>query len=869
MRVAAVALSILSAQSTNTAQLHAPRTAIALPVSAKVLAAALGLPSSDASQLLVNAVRLVYSPSDDHERQRAAARAFAQLLDQPSSGAADVAPLPLDASIWRDVILDAQIPDNRLVAAILRDRSAALLYLGLSALDDETLAWLGSHTEILRYLRKYPGTFAMFGRSVRIRAGRIAEPGGSDGEALWDSLIGVDAGRPAEFIERVFSGEGRLAFFYDTVMHLDEAHRRFALGLYLPPSSRRDSLRTLLRAFEIAAPAWRIEDRPFWKPPIDGAMLLSTVAVLRAGGAAPPADRRIWERVFHGDDLADVPFHYLSTLEIEQAPGSFTVDASWLAARILTVPYGVGRRRLDQFLFAQRVFGGHGDADPALVATSLRGYAAFPALMIALERTGIAAPKTFAGAAAHAAGLGAIEPLPIRRTSIAEFQSALVLIQRFALSGALDIAQADRLIVSLSSLDVSAGDGYGSRFSRWFHDELVNMLPSTGERSIESTVLGALAGVSARSVAAQQVTWEGRTYFVDPAAAELRRLRLVRERQGSMSLDDALAAAFGHAETRRTHAALSSEAALAEALVTVVYAVYLGDPSGLAVTSRNVAARHDFALMPLNSAAAWRLPVEDFDRRTAWRVRGSLLGLETALSGLALRRVNEADMPAEPKVGPQDRQTLMLTVALLNPPALSDESRDAIAAAIGRGRARVQALAGNPMAVGDVARDAALSEWRGRALEWALARGADEMASRFSLLELLWLGLPSGDIRPAWDAWGAATLPLTGCLCLQMPRPHDWEAEAGHASALLGTRAADVSLRMAEALAAFKLPATLVPSLAGYAMQDVLDHAQLSHIDDWDEFGRAARELPPDRLSDYIAALTAGGPLVPVVKDER
>jgi len=169
--------------------------------------------------------------------------------------------------------------------------------------------------------------------------------------------------------------------------------------------------------------------------------------VLPAGGAVPPADRRLWERVFHGDDLADVPFHNVSTSELEHAPGSFTVDASWLATRILTVPYGVGRRRLDQFLFAQRVFGRQRDADSALVATSLRGgYAAFPALMMALERTGVAASTRFAGAAAHAARLGAIEALPIRRTSIAEFQAALVLVQRFALSGALDTAQADRLI---------------------------------------------------------------------------------------------------------------------------------------------------------------------------------------------------------------------------------------------------------------------------------------------------------------------------------------------------------------------------------------------------------------------------------------
>jgi hypothetical protein len=143
------------------------------------------------------------------------------------------------------------------------------------------------------------------------------------------------------------------------------------------------------------------------------------------------------------------------------------------------------------------------------------------------------------------------------------------------------------------------------------------------------------------------------------------------------------------------------------------------------------------------------------------------------------------------------------------------------------------------------------------------------MTARFSLLELFWLG-SDGRMRDArLDAWGAATLPRSGCLCLEMPAPRPWEEEAGRASAILGTRAADVALRIAEALAELDLPASLAPSLAGYAMQDVLEHAQLSHAGDWNEFGRAARDVPVERMYDYIAALTARGPLVPLTRDER
>ena len=64
---------------------------------------------------------------------------------------------------------------------------------------------------------------------------------------------------------------------------------------------------------------------------------------------------------------------------------------------------------------------------------------------------------------------------------------------------------------------------------------------------------------------------------------------------------------------------------------------------------------------------------------------------------------------------------------------------------------------------------------------------------------------------------------------------------------MLGTRGADVALQIAETLAALKLPASLAPAIGGFALQDVIEHAELGYTDDWEEFGRAARELPRDR----------------------
>ena len=47
------------------------------------------------------------------------------------------------------------------------------------------------------------------------------------------------------------------------------------------------------------------------------------------------------------------------------------------------------------------------------------------------------------------------------------------------------------------------------------------------------------------------------------------------------------------------------------------------------------------------------------------------------------------------------------------------------------------------------------------------------------------------------------------------------------------------------------------------ATQDVLDAYRPAYIDDWSAMIAAVRGLSDSRFVDYVAALTAGGPLVP------
>src|SRR5688572_26123495 len=122
----------------------AVRASIPLPVPAAELATSLGLDPADRSHLLISIVRLVFDAPDGHgagdQRRRLV---LASKLKTAGAPRGDRVPLPLDASIWRETLLHGRVADGEIAAAIFSERPTALLYHGLSALDDETLGWLG------------------------------------------------------------------------------------------------------------------------------------------------------------------------------------------------------------------------------------------------------------------------------------------------------------------------------------------------------------------------------------------------------------------------------------------------------------------------------------------------------------------------------------------------------------------------------------------------------------------------------------------------------------------------------------------------------------------------------------------------------
>jgi hypothetical protein len=263
----------------------------------------------------------------------------------------------------------------------------------------------------------------------------------------------------------------------------------------------------------------------------------------------------------------------------------------------------------------------------------------------------------------------------------------------------------------------------------------------------------------------------------------------------------------------------------------------------------------------------WSLAHEAFGVR-GWRVTGALLGLDIALARTQLRRLEVEGVPRRPSpmltIG--DRLAVMQTVALVNPLELDDPTRDALAAAIARGRRRVAALSASLDDARAVTDRANLSEWRRNSLLWVLANGPADPTAEFSLAELLRLGLPQagegGDVR--LDPWGTAAT-LNGCYCLEFPSPAAWEDFAGRrGTGHMAARLPDLLLRLTEVLSVLRLPAALTRNVLAFAAQDYLELVRPAHADDWHAFVAGARAISALRIADFVAAETAGGALVPV-----
>ena len=236
-----------------------------------------------------------------------------------------VVPLPLSPGFWLELVYGerAAAPATAAVRAeiaadllgrLLTDTRTAQLYLGLAALDGDTLAWLERRPRpLLRLDDEGLAAFARFGGSLRVRDSIVHTPGGAGAVSFWERLVDASADDPERFVERLFErSSGRVAQAYDLVARLPDRHRQFVLGAWRPDArDRRRGLATLWRILETLPPP----DPVFANP-----------------GAVRPADVDFVAERQPGPSLCGIP------------PGE-AVALSWeLDVRLDNVPVGGGRR---------------------------------------------------------------------------------------------------------------------------------------------------------------------------------------------------------------------------------------------------------------------------------------------------------------------------------------------------------------------------------------------------------------------------------------------------------------------------------------------------------------------------------------------
>ena len=858
-----------------------------------------GIPdSADPGSAVLTLIRLLHANpnGDDALRERQSIeRALAAGLVDPVK-----LPLPLPADLFR-TLLAGESSDDDLFRALIRNRRVALLYYGVMAMDAETRAFLAGDLELVRALaREHASVVAAFGRSVRVRANRVVVPGGDAAVPVWEDLVGARVTDVRMFIRRLFSARGgRTAYMFDAIAHLDPPHQLFALGL--GRRDVRDGVRALHNAFTDVDSEWSVDASPFARPMYDAPLVIRLVPVSDAGVPARGMWFETWKAAFDGEDLPGNPARAFR--RVARGP---LIDAGWLAQSVALSPMPLREQRYDLFAFGARLFADVEAAAASDAVFALRGFVRYPALMLALERMGVRTPAVFVAAVRGAEALSRIDSDSRAATALAQFQSAMAILDRAARAGRLTAVSVERLVLSLCAVPLESSR-YNGRLAAWIETALLPALGGPSDRRAASSETMVLTGMADRSPDAdgRRFVWEGLRYVVDYTAGDLARFDQVRGKQGSHRLDDVLAIATAvrtaAAESRSLKELSAADGALAarvrelaplrdwidlpgsapringdslgeivdhalaETLLGIAYAPHQGDPSELFTASADLFHRHDFGFASVGVAEfarrriAWARPRTQDVAGQRMRVSGAVLGIDLALARFVLRRIAVDRMPERPRLNQSDRDVLMATAALINPRLLTDDALKRIAASIRRGRTRVSEARNDAAVLDAVARDAGVSAVRRQLLSWRVAQDQSDVEDLFSLSELL---RASGDA--ADDAWGIASEPLTGCFCLRFPDRSPWEDFSGRPGAgQIAARVPDLVLRLIELFDEIAAPAALLPGALAYATQDFIDEVPSLHTDDWWSLVGWARALDRLQVEDYLAGVAARGPLRP------
>ena len=131
----------------------------------------------------------------------------------------------------------------------------------------------------------------------------------------------------------------------------------------------------------------------------------------------------------------------------------------------------------------------------------------------------------------------------------------------------------------------------------------------------------------------------------------------------------------------------------------------------------------------------------------------------------------------------------------------------------------------------------------------------------FTLAELVRIGEPGAALP---EAFGTPTLALDTRLRLAWRPSEPWEPFSGRSSlGLLASLTPDLPLRIAEFTVQAGLPPEVYPGVLAFAVQDLIDSADLTSSEDWLGLVHHAGALTRERFDDYVTALAGLGILSP------
>jgi hypothetical protein len=902
-------------------------TEVPLPGGRATLLPALGLSSDLPRALVVpEIVRVVHAARDPHGRQLKTLLAYFasppaggdELVPVP------LTPSVWRAQILEHAGPDER---GLLGAILANRRAALVCYGLMGLDRETLAAVGADTTLLRRLYERHSTAFAAFSSSIRVRHGLLVLPGGAEMQPLWGALVDVPFNDLKGAIPEVLGkDDGRLASFAEAIEALDVPHTRLVLADVAAADEAEPEFQALYRAFVLVEPAWKASEFPFFRIGFDPTLLLMTLPLGPDGRLSGtraywrallesdevPESSEKWSEVDDDDPitLAEL-LGSLTVLTLPSRQAAF--GAISFAARFASrFPDASSADRV-YFTRASRRF-------PALILTleraDIRELPVWQALvsqarrlddvlgtgggvdaMMALFQAPIAlidrAVRVRALDSAHAAALlksfAALTPDHEQYGRDVADWLEKSLLPSLGLDRAAEGIQAESVLLEALAGLTATPSVTGSTIVRWegvayrvdlAAPELARLTEVRAKQegnTLDAALALARVGAAlstARDVAQARTAQQrlrdlaGSLARIEPSERATADLPPDGEAVLQQSLSD-IDGVLGRGDLKRAaHAAgrlrRLEDAVLADVLTSIVYALSLGDPEGRTFLAGNVARRHDFGRRLITATererTRWMVPFETAGEGEPWHVRGALLALDLGLGRLALRRTR-GDLPEmQPTISQGDRRALIDTLVLTEPADLDEERGQLVAAWLRTGRERLSKW--DAAAQADAVSRLALGERRAQAISWTAQNDAAAMPALFMLTELVLLGRKDGDPVPA--EWGTSRAPLDRSLRLAFPDPSAPQRYSGRSGAgFMAARMADLKLAVLERLVERNLPVALTRGVLAAALQDFLDDVRLAYFDDWLSMARRSREISVDSMSDYVSALTAGGPLVP------